>query len=706
MDDQDTENTFKILLATDNHLGYLEDDPIRGQDSFNTFEEILKLAKQHNVDFILLGGDLFHHNRPSRPCLYQTMRLLRRYCMGDRPSQVWIASDQSEHFQDEFATANYLDPNINVSFPVFSIHGNHDDPNGPGNLCSLHLLSMAGLVNYFGKHSNVQNLAVQPILMQKGDSKLCLYGLGNVRDERLHRAWRDGHVKFLRPRNEEWRDNHCFNMLVLHQNRVRHGPTNYIPEQFLEPFLDLVFWGHEHDCRIEPEATVAVSLDDEGPFVTQPGSSVATSLTEGESQPKHVGLLKIKGDRYNLEKLPLRTVRPFVFSSVSLSQTDVPVGDSKACQRYLTTVIENLIDQAKEEWQEQQDQASQGDIVATQLAHATMPLPLIRVRVDYTGGYEIFNPQQFGQPFAKRVANAKDILKFQRTRSSTRTASTAPRSAIDILDDSTTSVPERLDQIKVEDLVHEFLENNLAMLAENELEDAVKNFVDKDDKDAIRRFIRSTLTHTQAAIQVTEDIDALTDEFVKRKAAASKMTRLEDFARRHAGVFTRREPSAPAEEDDDMAMQSPSPAPPTRRRRRPAEAAASSTTPSRNRSTTSTATNARHQAQTTPLGEDQEDGEEVLTTTTKRRRVLPTNTRPSRRNVPSDQATLHQTIARSTPRNRSEVTSDRQQVSRHDQQGTVDDNDEDEDDDPLFEDDAFVTHTQPRRTMPSSLSQR
>ena len=37
-------NTLRILVATDNHLGYLEDDLVRGEDSFNTFEEILKLV--------------------------------------------------------------------------------------------------------------------------------------------------------------------------------------------------------------------------------------------------------------------------------------------------------------------------------------------------------------------------------------------------------------------------------------------------------------------------------------------------------------------------------------------------------------------------------------------------------------------------------------------------------------------------------------
>ena len=53
----------------------------------------------------------------------------------------------------------------------------------------------------------------------------------------------------MRPEGDsaEW-----FNMFVLHQNRVKHGQTNHIPESFLPDFLDLVLWGHEHKCEIDP----------------------------------------------------------------------------------------------------------------------------------------------------------------------------------------------------------------------------------------------------------------------------------------------------------------------------------------------------------------------------------------------------------------------------------------------------------------------
>ncbi len=86
----------------------MEKDPVRGNDTFTTFEEILQIAKDEEVrlfilsklkvDFILLGGDLFHLNKPSRSTLYKTIELLRKYCFGDKAVNVEILSDQAKNF--------------------------------------------------------------------------------------------------------------------------------------------------------------------------------------------------------------------------------------------------------------------------------------------------------------------------------------------------------------------------------------------------------------------------------------------------------------------------------------------------------------------------------------------------------------------------------------------------------------------------------
>ena len=344
-DDASDEDLMRILIATDCHVGYMEKDAVRGKDSINTFEEILQLAQKKEVDFILLGGDLFHDNKPSRNTIHGVMALLRKYCLGDKACAVEMRSDQSIDFgHTQFPTVNYEDPNLNVGIPVFSIHGNHDDPTGQGNLCSLDLLSVAGLVNYFGKYTNLDKIEISPLLLQKGDTKLALYGLGSIRDERLHRMFVHKHVQMLRPTEtpKDW-----FNLFVIHQNRAKHGPTNYIPEQFLDDFLDLIFWGHEHECKVEPHWNGIQKF-----YVTQPGSSIATSLSEGETRKKHVGLLNIRKKDFKVSKLPLNTVRQFYMKDLVLGDTSIDPEDPDCAKRvseYCAEKVEMLLETAGEE---------------------------------------------------------------------------------------------------------------------------------------------------------------------------------------------------------------------------------------------------------------------------------------------------------------------------------------------------------------------
>ena len=51
-----------------------------------------------NVDLVLLGGDLFHDNKPSRNTVVRAMDVLSRHCLNDWPVAFQVLSDQHQNF--------------------------------------------------------------------------------------------------------------------------------------------------------------------------------------------------------------------------------------------------------------------------------------------------------------------------------------------------------------------------------------------------------------------------------------------------------------------------------------------------------------------------------------------------------------------------------------------------------------------------------
>lgn len=481
-------DTIRILVSTDNHVGFNERDPIRGDDSWRSFHEVMCLAQERDVDMVLLAGDLFHENKPSRKSMYQVMRSLRLNCYGERPCELQMLSDGSENFQGAFNHVNYEDPDINVAIPVFSIHGNHDDPSGEGHLAALDILQVSGLLNYYGRIPESDNIHVKPVLLQKGRTKLALYGLSNVRDERLFRTFRDHKVKFYQPstQKENW-----FHLMSVHQNHHAYTETGYLPENFLPDFVDLVIWGHEHECLIDPRTNPETKFK-----VMQPGSSVATSLVPGEAVPKHVAILSITGREFETENIRLKTVRPFVMEEMVLHEDKeakrLARKDNNRTQitRILEKKVMEMIEKANAEWLEIQE-----SIEGEEIEEGNIPLPLIRLRVEISSpdgtNYDCENPQRFSNRFIGRVANVNDVVQYHRKK---KNAPSMKKGADDISDETLMSSLQGLDTVKVEKLVREFLEaQSLTILPQNSFGDAVSQFIDKDDKHAMEMFVNESL---------------------------------------------------------------------------------------------------------------------------------------------------------------------------------------------------------------------
>ena len=494
-EDENVPNIFRILITNDNHIGFKEDDPVRKQDSLVTFEEIMHIGRSLNVDFVLHSGDLFDECRPNRFWMTSVMQLMQKHCFGDRDikfNQIRTAYSKP---------ANFEDPNRNIDMPIFMIHGNHDDPGGEygcsSTLAAADMLEVNYLVNYFGKVDNVdEEIEIRPLLFQKNGSKLALYGLGNVSDERLFRMFEAKKVKFLAPPNHE----EYFHILAIHQNRHKGSAggaraKNGVQLSFLPSFLNLVVWAHEHECIPSPEHSIECGF-----FVLQSGSSIQTSLSASEQSPKHVFLVEVQGADFRVRAIPLLTVRTLVMDEMVLPGTHA-LSSSQSVE-LLCSKVEHLLRRGSDESRAKIEIFNRTFLNTQFQFSAIQPeLPLVRLRVhvppsndvqDRVGNVHILN-QKFGRQFTSRLANPSDILNVI-SKSKTRLGAIQQRGVVSLaIEDEpvTSSIQSTLD---VQTIIFNYLggeqgEALLDALTEPDFNDAVQDYVHRNDAGAIERFL-------------------------------------------------------------------------------------------------------------------------------------------------------------------------------------------------------------------------
>ena len=220
--------------------------------------------------------------------------------------------------------------------------------------------------------------------------------------------------------------------------------------------------------------------------ITQPGSSVATSLVAGEAVQKKIGILDIKGKQYRLHPIPLTQVRTFVMTEISLREhrSNLDPSDPKIDEKLnklLEEEVQLMVMSAKDKGNEQLDAAraagnDAADIVTTLKYKLQQPEEvLVRLRVDHVG-YATINNQRFGAKFIGKVANPTDILLFHRKKDP-KLASVVKKQGLKPM------APGELARANMEDLVREQLvsasDGKLNIYGEQDLSEALEEFVEK-----------------------------------------------------------------------------------------------------------------------------------------------------------------------------------------------------------------------------------
>ena len=201
--------------------------------------------------------------------------------------------------------------------------------------------------------------------------------------------------------------------------------------------------------------------------IYQPGSSIATSYSEGESSqfPKHFGLLEIHEVKFRLQAIPYSRIRQFIYEDIVLS--DVAGLDARdpnvedRIQEVLTAKVKTILRTAQATRIQSEDDGdadvSYGLIDPDKI--------IIRLRV-FHAGFTTLNQQRFGTLFIGKVANPSDLLLFSKkpkdgadrvgpANGPAERGSNRYRSEFDAL--SLTDGMEALNPIRVEELVEDAL---------------------------------------------------------------------------------------------------------------------------------------------------------------------------------------------------------------------------------------------------------
>jgi double-strand break repair protein MRE11 len=282
--------------------------------------------------------------------------------------------------------------------------------------------------------------------------------------------------------------------------------------------MDLVVWGHEHECEIDPKKN-----PETGFHVMQPGSSVATSLVPGEAVQKHVAILNITGKDFTVDKVPLKSVRPFVTRDIVLAShkrfkgLDMKKDNRQELTKRLMEVVDEMIEEANAEWLALREEDEQDE-------EEEPPLPLIRLKVEYTpssegGQFDCENPQRFSNRFVGKVANTNDVVYFFRKKSGQsrqhKPTAMLPEEDLEHLGAET---------VKVERLVQEYLAaQSLKILPQAPFGDAVNQFVTKDDKHAMESFVDESLAgQVKQMLELDSDEEDLDNAMETYKAKAEQ----------------------------------------------------------------------------------------------------------------------------------------------------------------------------------------
>lgn len=242
------------------------------------------------------------------------------------------------------------------------------------------------------------------------------------------------------------------------------------------------------------------------------------------SNPKHMGLLEIKGKAFRLTPTRLAQIRPFLYGDISLNDIqDLTPQDPKVEEKItkvLSLEIKKLIAEAKKQ------QSELAPLDAETLYRIRSPdQVLVRLKVEYAG-FPTLNSNRFGALFVGKVANPSDMVLFSKKKRDAGRAVEGGRRAEAQEDEPEDDAEDDINKIKIDDLVRDSLRNSkkpLGVLIETSLTQALDDYIVKKDANAIVDLVKDTLDETRKALLGDAEADSK-EKMVERVSRHKKIT--------------------------------------------------------------------------------------------------------------------------------------------------------------------------------------
>jgi len=137
------------------------------------------------------------------------------------------------------------------------------------------------------------------------------------------------------------------------------------------------------------------------------------------------------------------------------------------------------------------------------------------------------NPVRFGQEFTGRLANPRDVLSFHRAKKAAARSGKVVMDQPELsIDDPDMPIGEKLEKVRVATLVKEYLAaQELQLLGENGMSDAIQTFVDKDDIHSISRCVDSLCTICHCIDLLYSDLLSGVSALCRRVSNPQKLTK-------------------------------------------------------------------------------------------------------------------------------------------------------------------------------------